>query len=140
LDSFCRAADRGRFPDLNDRYSLWRLLSRITHRKVVDLVRRARSRAGQGQVVHLGSAAEEAQHANDLPQHTELPADIAVMVSEQLRHLLMMLPDEHLRAIAIAKMEGHTNAEIAERLGCAVRTVERRLSYIRSIWKEMVAR
>jgi hypothetical protein len=33
-------------------------------------------------------------------------------------------------------MESQTNQEIAGQLGCAVRTVERLLSYIRSIWKE----
>jgi DNA-binding NarL/FixJ family response regulator len=32
-------------------------------------------------------------------------------------------------------MEGHTNKQIAERLGCAERTIERRLKYIRAIWK-----
>ena len=47
LDSFCRAADKGRFPDLKDRHSLWRLLSRTTHRKVGDLVGRARRKVGE---------------------------------------------------------------------------------------------
>jgi DNA-binding CsgD family transcriptional regulator len=31
-------------------------------------------------------------------------------------------------------MEGYTNDEIAERLGCARRTVARRLELIRKIW------
>jgi hypothetical protein len=33
FDSFCRAAEQQRFPDLNDRNSLWRLLATITFRK-----------------------------------------------------------------------------------------------------------
>ena len=39
FDSFCRAAAKGRFPDLADRDSLWRLLLQMTARKAVDLIR-----------------------------------------------------------------------------------------------------
>jgi DNA-directed RNA polymerase specialized sigma24 family protein len=34
-----------------------------------------------------------------------------------------------------AKMEGYTNAEIAQRLACSLRTVERRLELIRNTWQ-----
>ena len=37
FDSFCRAAKKGRFPDLADRDGLWRLLIQMTVRKAVDL-------------------------------------------------------------------------------------------------------
>ena len=37
--SFCRAAKGNRFPDLADRDGLWRLLSEMTRRKAVDLIR-----------------------------------------------------------------------------------------------------
>ena len=37
--SFCQAAKKGRFPDLADRGSLWRLLLQMTARKAVDLIR-----------------------------------------------------------------------------------------------------
>ena len=40
FDSFCRAAERGRFPQLNDRDDLWRLLVVIAERKAIDVVRR----------------------------------------------------------------------------------------------------
>ena len=35
------------------------------------------------------------------------------------------------QAVALWKVEGHTNEEIAERLGCVVRSVERKLHRIR---------
>jgi DNA-directed RNA polymerase specialized sigma24 family protein len=41
-----------------------------------------------------------------------------------------------LQAIAVWKMEGHTNHEIAAKLGCAPSTVERRLQLIRQIWEK----
>jgi DNA-binding CsgD family transcriptional regulator len=37
-------------------------------------------------------------------------------------------------------MEGHTNAEIAVRLGCAEPTVERRLRLIRKAWEPEAGR
>src|SRR4051812_49720034 len=36
FDSFCRGAENGRFPQLRDRDNLWRLLVKITARKVID--------------------------------------------------------------------------------------------------------
>src|SRR5262245_52985050 len=36
FDSFCRGAERGRFPDLADRDDLWRLLVVLTVRKAID--------------------------------------------------------------------------------------------------------
>jgi hypothetical protein len=39
-----------------------------------------------------------------------------------------------LRSVAVWKMEGYTNAEIADKLGCVPVTVERKLQLIRSLW------
>jgi hypothetical protein len=55
-------------------------------------------------------------------------------MDEQHEHLQARLGDDALRQIAIRKMEGHGNKEIAERLGRGVRKVERKLGVIRSIW------
>jgi RNA polymerase sigma factor (sigma-70 family) len=138
LDSFCRAADKGRFPDLKDRHSLWRLLSRITHRKVVDLVRRTRTKVGEAHFVHLRGSSTEGPVGVELVEADVINAELAAIVSEQLQQMFEMLPDEELRRIAVAKMEHRTNQEIAAQLDCAIRTVERRLAYIRSIWKELM--
>src|SRR6516165_10866377 len=51
FDSFCRAAENGRFPDLSDRDDLWQLLLLLTDRKAIDLARRERSgKRGGGKV------------------------------------------------------------------------------------------
>ena len=47
---------------------------------------------------------------------------------------LQKLNAETQRAIAIAKMEGYTNEEIARRLGVSVRSVVRKLGLIRKAW------
>jgi DNA-directed RNA polymerase specialized sigma24 family protein len=50
------------------------------------------------------------------------------------------LEDDQLRAVALAKMEGCTNEEIAQRLKCSVPTVERKLQRIRKTWAKETAR
>jgi hypothetical protein len=43
-----------------------------------------------------------------------------------------------LRAVRLWKLEGYTNAEIDENLGCAAPTLERRLWLIRKSWEKEV--
>ena len=47
FDSFYRRAERGQFPDLEDRDDLWRLLFVLTVRKAVDLARREARQPGR---------------------------------------------------------------------------------------------
>ena len=60
----------------------------------------------------------------------------AAEVAEELENRLGMLADDELRVIAVRKMEGYTNQEIAAELGCSLVTVERRLRLIRIEWSE----
>ena len=43
---------------------------------------------------------------------------------------------EPLRQLAVWKMEGYTNQQIADLLGCSLATVERKLALIRATWKD----
>jgi DNA-directed RNA polymerase specialized sigma24 family protein len=60
---------------------------------------------------------------------------MAALAAEECQRLLNLLPDESLREVAKAKLEGFTNEEIADRLQCAPRTVERKLTKIREAWE-----
>jgi RNA polymerase sigma factor (sigma-70 family) len=130
FDSFCRAVEQGRFPQLNDRDGLWALLVLITIRKAADLVKyNRRERRGGGRV--RGDSAwagpdGEAEAGDPTP-------DVAAQLAEEFQRLLDRLGSDELRCIAAWKLEGYTNAEIAERLGCAAVSVERRLRLIRKI-------
>ena len=64
----------------------------------------------------------------------------AAEVADQCRSLLGGLPDEELQLIAQRKMEGFTNEEIAQMLGLALVTVERRLRLIRKTWEQELAK
>jgi DNA-directed RNA polymerase specialized sigma24 family protein len=140
LDSFCRAAEQGCFPDLADRHGLWRLLFRQTARKAVDLARHERReiRGGgrvRGEATLNGSRPESGEQGLARVAGDAVSPEFAVMMADQCRRLLGRL-DPHLQTIALAKMEGYGNDEIALRTQRSLRTVERRVQLIRRIWQE----
>ena len=51
-----------------------------------------------------------------------------------VRELLDMLDEEQLKRIAIRRLEGYTNREIAADLDIAMHAVERKLQLIRQKW------
>lgn len=140
LGSFFRGAEQGRFPRLNDRHDLWRLLIVITSRKAADLVqhehRQKRGGAVQGESAFFKAtgAAEEQAGAGQVEGREPTPA-FAAQVAEEFERLLECLGDAELRQVALRKMEGYTTKEIAAKLGCVPRTVERKLRMIRTIWE-----
>ena len=135
--TFCRAAEEGRFPNLSDRDSLWRLLVKMTARKAVDQNRRLnRLRRGGGKVrgesVFGNDPAGNDQQAFAQVIGNEPTPEFTAMMSEQIGLLLDLMDDSELRELAVAKMEGYTNREIATRLKCSERTIERRIKLIRA--------
>jgi len=139
--SFCRAARKGRFPQLSDRNDLWQLLLVITERKAIDLVQHETRQKRGGGKVHAESAVFAApgpsqEKGLDSFSGREPTPEFAAQAAEELERLLDSLGDDQLRSIAQWKMAGFTNAEIAGKLGCVTSTVERRLRLIRMIWKE----
>lgn len=138
FDSFCRAALTGRYPDLRDRHGLWQVLLTLTINKAIDLVNHSErgKRAWRRTVLfselaaRCGNKSGTAALAAVLRQQAPDPAFVALL-ADQLQWLLRQLDDDQLRSIALLKLEGHTNAEIARAKRCAVSTVERRLRLIR---------
>jgi DNA-directed RNA polymerase specialized sigma24 family protein len=136
--SFCQGAREGRFPDLADRDDLWGLLVTIAARKAADLIaRECRQKRGGGKVRGESalSAPEGGGGLDGVEGHEPTP-ELAAEAADEFRRLLALLPDEECRQIAVCKLEGRTNAEIASLLGCALATVERRLRLIRRLWDE----
>ena len=139
FNSFCRGAEQGRFPRLDDRGNLWRILVTITARKVVELVeRQCRQKRGGGRVRNeadlAGPESEAGVAGLDQAVGREPTPEFAVMIADECRHLLAALGDETLRQIALLRLEGYSDGEIASRLDCGVRTVSRKLKLIRDIW------
>jgi RNA polymerase sigma factor (sigma-70 family) len=144
FDSFFRGAEQSRFPQLHDRDDLWQLLVAITAHKALDLVRRERrQKRGGGGVLDeaalaglAGCGAEETALEQILGK--EPSPEFALQVAEECQRLLGRLGDDTLRSVALRKMEGHSNDEIAAQLGCAPRTVARKLHRIRTLWSQEV--
>ena len=139
FDSFCRGVQEGRFPRLNDRDDLWQILMVLTERKAINqFVHGNRQKRGGGVVrgeSAFGSADREKYGINQIAGADPTP-EFAELVSEEYGRLLAVLGDKVLQEIAVAKMEGYQNAEIATRLGVQPRTIERKLRLIREIWSQ----
>jgi RNA polymerase sigma-70 factor (ECF subfamily) len=139
FQSFFLRQQRGQF-DLADRHDLLRLLVRMTLNKL----RGAAAREGRGRRDYRLEQPADRPDADagaaddwlrDLAERGAPTPDEAVALAEEAERRLAQLPDD-LRRIAQYKLQGYTNPEIAAlpEMGCAVRTVERKLKLIREAW------
>ncbi len=137
--SFCRGTQDGRFPELKEHEDPWPLLMALTTHKAIDLLRYERrvKRGGSGKQHALAVRPEDAP-AGDIVMSQligkEPDPQAAFQVAEECQEILDRLSDTILRAIAMWKMEGFTTEEIASKLDCTTRTVERKLQLIRRLW------
>jgi DNA-directed RNA polymerase specialized sigma24 family protein len=141
FDSFCRGVDLGRFPRLADRDDLWRLLVVLTVRKALDQIERqgAAKRIGPHQVGEFTPLDDGDNLAGDPLDRflsSEPTPEFAAMVTEQHRRLRDALGDAALCQVLDLRLEGYTREEIAEKMGCAVSSVKRKLDMIRQAWLE----
>jgi RNA polymerase sigma factor (sigma-70 family) len=119
-----RVGDKERPLQLTDRDDLWRLLATRTISRAIDLIRRHKPGEVPG---HFDPEQLLAR---------EPTPDEVVATADECRRLLDLLDEPELQQIALWKVEGQTNDEIAARLNCVPRTVERKLRRIRALWKD----
>lgn len=125
FDSLCRRCQSPERPlELANRDDLWRLLALRTISRAVDLIRR-----------HKPGEVPGEHDVEQLLHREPTPADAAEMADECQR-LLNRLAEPELRQIALWKVEGYTHEEIAAKLECVPRTVERKVQRIRLLWKD----
>jgi DNA-directed RNA polymerase specialized sigma24 family protein len=123
-----RPTSEERFPALSNRAHLWKLLACFTARLACDVARKeGRRRRVVGDETALGEDGFEPFAGR------EPPAEFTAAVAD----LIEGLPTEELRRVALARLEGHTNEDIARALGRSVSTIERKLQVIRSLWREI---
>lgn len=138
FNSVCIRAAEGKFPKLDDRQDLWRLLVTITVRKALaqrKYANRQKRRPGEGNQFRSD---DDDTDAIQQVMGTEPSPELAAQMAEDCRLLMEQLDDPQLRTIAQRKLEGYTNEEIAGRLGTVARTVERKLQRIRMQWSVAV--
>lgn len=122
LISFWQRVERGDLDGPRDRDSLWNLLAVITVRKSFKHRERenAQKRGGGKKIVSL----------------TEEVAQIRSQDFDTFCSELLDMLDDQCRRVAIQRLVGYKNKEIAESLGCTERSIERKLHLIRLCWAE----
>ena len=140
MNSFYQGLVQHKFDHLHDRDDLWKLLVTITVRKATARRRSyfAQKRGG-GQVRGESIFGQHEDNQRGLADilGTEPTPELAAGVAENCSLMLEQLQDETLRQIALWTLEGYRTEEIAVKLGCVRRTVERKLERIREIWGHM---
>jgi DNA-directed RNA polymerase specialized sigma24 family protein len=139
FDNFCRAVQTGRYEDLEGSDGLWQLLATFTLRKANDRLKgeAAEKRGGpellsdQPRTFRGGADSR----LEKIPTR-ELGPESAALMAEECSRLFSLLDDPELESLVLLKLEGHTNDEIAERLGYTRRTIQRMLNIVRNHWKD----
>jgi RNA polymerase sigma factor (sigma-70 family) len=138
--SFYRRQRRGDF-DLASRDDLWKLLVTITLRKARNVANRHHYgiRDVHREQADSTTGADDPDRCcctlEQIEASSPTPAEAAIL-NEELEQRLQALGDRdpELRQIALLKLEGYTNGEIAKTIGRVERTVERKLDIIRRKW------
>jgi RNA polymerase sigma factor (sigma-70 family) len=138
--SFYRSVRNGVVPQLNNRRDLLALLTHIVACKAVNQIKHdGVQKRGGGRVV--GEAALDGPGSlaglDQVAEGAVSPAEQAAL-TDCYHFYLRRLP-EALRPVAELHLAGLTNKEIGRELGCAERTVERKLALLKEKWRAWAA-
>lgn len=140
FESLFEGAANGRFAEHRTRDDLWRLMLCIARQKVVKHVRRntALKRGGgdvEGESAFLAPDGSVSMNGLEQVVSEEPTPEFVATLKEENTRLLDLLQDDTLRRVALLRLEGHSDQEIADQLQVSLRTVERKLKLIRERWK-----
>ena len=140
LNSVILGARAHKFPQLTDRSDLWKLLVVVTTRKAVARQRRHFAAKRPDRNVVRNASKDDASDCSELSQvlGREPSPEFAALFAEEVHQLLTALPGDEFRQVALMRLEGYTNREIAEKLEWYEVKVERRLRIIRKCWSSAV--
>lgn len=141
FQSFFRRLQEGQFPALGDRDEIWRLLVEVAVCKSTNQLRdQNRLKRGGGNVsgesIFLRADSQDTGGLDGFVADQASP-EVALQVVEEIERLFSLL-DEQAQQIVACRVEGYTDAQTAEVLGCSKATVERRLKVIRAKWRAEV--
>jgi len=137
---FLQGVQERRFERLYDRNDLWQVLAMLTERKAIDVIRRETgAKRGGGQIRGDSAFENRAAGSSAAPGISQVPGfepdpAFAAELADLLGHLLRLLDNDMLRALARDNLAGYTQEEMATRNGIALATVQRKLKLIRERW------
>ncbi len=130
------------FESLINRNDLWRILALMAERRAIDVIRRAMAQKNGNDRLLNESVLPVNKDGHRLSldhfPNADATPDFILILNEEIEVRLDSLNDETLRCIAIEKMQGAKNQEIASKLAISLRSVERKLSLIRNIFSNIV--
>lgn len=144
MNSFCRMA-QNRDEPIADSTELWKLLATIVRRKAnkerqrqFAAKRREYQLAGESGISPLRDG-EEQENPNGLARFAgrEPSPELAAQLAETWERILNLPEAEEL---VLLKNDGYSNSEIAEKIGCSTRTIQRALEKIRKEWESWQAK
>jgi len=134
--SFWRAWKRGAWFEFDDRDDLWKLLSLMTARKAMKAARRrlAKKRGG-GVTVAESELADKFTVGGRAASLDEIVGRLSPPEFDLIgEELLSRLTDDE-RSVVLLCMQNYSIEEIAERMTCSARTVQRTLESVRRRWE-----
>lgn len=133
IHALCAGAKDGRFRRLEDRDDLWQILVMLVSRKAANVRRQQADRheAGESAVAPPGENGHGFDQALAGPPTQAFVETLCVFCREWLAGL-----EEKLREVALLKLAGHSNDEIARLRDRSVKTIERYLHMIRLKWDD----
>jgi len=121
----------GQFVNVDSRDTFWALLTIIAARKAKDFGRRDRAlKRGGIRTISLDSA-----NAGGLIS-TDSQSEMDLLMSEECQVLIDQLGDPDLKHVALLRLEGLSNQEIATQLKLSQRSVQRIVKLIKEIWEK----
>jgi RNA polymerase sigma factor (sigma-70 family) len=121
---------------------LWQILAAIAKRKLINHreQQHALKRGGgnvRGDSIWTQGGDENVFHSHADPRLDILP-DSQIELLETTERLFQRLEDDKMRDVARLMLEGYRIDDIAERLNCVPRTINRKILRIRELWSEVL--
>lgn len=132
----CDGIELGRWPRIDDRENLWRILIRLTVHRTIDERRRQGTLKQGGDVPRVTSVtgADEPSCFQEVICDEPTP-ELAAELADELRTRMTQLPDDACRRVAELLLEGYSNEEISVMMNCSLSTITLKKRLIRATWK-----
>ena len=141
---FLDGIKNGRFEATRSKGQAQALLNRLTVDKTIDLIRFHQAKCRCPRISRPHERDENDNRQESIAFVQSMPDDVVdtkqrTALSEMewrddASRMINSLSEATLKTIVVMKFLGHSNDEIASKLGCVTRTVERKLNVIRRIW------
>lgn len=141
LESLVLRVRGGNYTDLDDHLKLWNLLACIINRKVFKYRRSmyGPTRSPDQPMIAVNQLNGDSSNDNGFSLADQEPSPLsAVIANDTLQQILDSLTDEGARTVLLLRMEGYSDAEIADKVNHSRNWVSRRTSAIRRVAKSFL--